>query len=71
MDFAVTNHELWICLILYLGASSFYMLHFLRARIKYTRYNNEKRQKNLIVLVKTSGVMMIFVGIVFVIMLFI
>ena len=70
MNFIVSNFELFLCFALFLAAFSFYMLHFMRAKIKYTKYENEKKQKNLIVLAKTSGFMMIFAGAVFVILLF-
>ena len=70
MDVIVNNFEYLLCSALFLAAFSFYMLHFLRAKIKYTKYENEKKQKNLIVLCKAAGFMMIFIGAVFVILLF-
>lgn len=66
----VNNYEYFLSSALFLAALSFYMLHFLRAKIKYTKFENEKKQKNLIVLCKTAGFMMIFVAALFVIFMF-
>lgn len=66
----VSSYEFWLCLILYTAALSFYLLHFLRAKVKYTKCDNEKTQKNKIVLCKTAGFMLIFIGAIFVILLF-
>ena len=66
----VNNYEFWLCLILYTAALSFYLLHFLRAKIKYAKCDNEKKQKNKIVICKTAGFMLIFIGAIFVIFLF-
>ena len=70
MKVIVSDYEFWLCLVLYTAAFSFYMLHFLRSKIKYTKYDNEKKQKNQIVLCKTLGFMMIFAAAVFTIILF-
>lgn len=70
MKFIDSGYKFWLCLTLFMAAFSFYMLHFLRAKIKYTKYENEKTQKNKIVLCKTLGFMMIFAAAVFVIIMF-
>ena len=69
-DVFVNNYEYFLSSAIFLAALSFYMLHFLRAKIKYTMFENEKKQRNLIVLCKTAGFMMIFIAALFVIFMF-
>lgn len=70
MKLFVSNYELWICVIMFLAASSFYFLHYLRAKIKYTVGEDEAKKKNKIVAVKTIGFMLIGVTAVFIVLLF-
>ena len=70
MNLLVNNYELWLCVILFLAASSFYFLYYLRSRVKYTNTEDENKRKNRIVICKTIGFMLIGITAVFVVLLF-
>ena len=70
MNLNVSNYELWVCVILFLAASSFYFLYYLRSKVKYTNTQNEAKKKNQIVAIKTIGFMLIGVTAIFIFLLF-